>query len=674
MYSGYSLHGPEDIQVVLPEHGAVLGRATLLSPTTVWTQSGGAAGALAGERTPRVCLDAGGTTIGPLVGEPRWGEGGALGLQFVEVSLEQGRRILSLLDDAVLRGGAEPEASPRPVLEEVTGSERIESILTVISAMNNRGVLRRPGRTVRVMLERMDAARSLLHWRCDEPGVEWGEPPYDIEVVGYNSAYRMRLAGPIARGGWLVTPLPERLWRVRHRWHRRVPAPPKLRARFDHPLWKELGRKEREVVDLSFSGLALRGEPDDLMFPGLFLPLEVERADGECFYLSGEVRHVSSARSDGGRVVGLEIRPRTERDAVLWTGLVSQALSPSARSSEDFLAPLWELYSASGSIHRASGSAEHFDALRRSFFDLGRHAARLPQLFCQTVWPSERGVEASLSSMKPYRHSWLLHQLSQRPAQPDHAPQVPGRILSDTYLRTLEHAQSDPELRWVLCYAESSVPWVDRTHVRFARRMQDGGQSLVMPLRMMTAHCEEPSGQPVGELEIGAATIGEKYLLAGELTRTRPACYVEALDFTRERLDLWSVARVWQGEGLERERRILVARREGIPIAALVLELGHPGTSLVGLLDAARLVSLAPEGRDAYVALLDEARRWYALRGRTSFLYLCEDDGDYAEAARLHDDPSARPCLWIIAASLVPEFLEHLHEQSVGRANNAFPS
>ena len=42
---------------------------------------------------------------------------------------------------------------------------------------------------------------------------------------------------------------------------------------------------------------------------------------------------------------------------------------------------LWELYFASGYFNMASGSAEHFDALRRSFLDLGGRAARLPQLF-----------------------------------------------------------------------------------------------------------------------------------------------------------------------------------------------------------------------------------------------------------------------------------------------------
>ncbi|WP_257458634.1 hypothetical protein [Archangium lipolyticum] len=674
-YSGYSLHGPDGIQVVLPEQGLVLGRATLLSPTAVWALSGSVADALMHERTLRVCLDAGGTAIGPLVGEARWsdagGRGTALGIQLVGVSPEQGRQILSLLDDAVLRGSAEPEASPLPVQEEVSGGERIESILTAIAAMSNKGVLRRPGRTVRVVLERLDAEAGLLHWRCSEPGAEWGEPPYELEVTGYNSAYRMRLAGPVAGGERLVTRLPERLWRVRHRWHRRVPAPPGLRARFDHPLWKELGRRERELVDLSFSGLALRGGSDDLVFPGLFLPLEVETADGESIYLSGEVRHVSSARGDGQRVFGLAVRPMTERDAVEWTRLVSRSLCPSTRTSEELLEPLWELYGASGYFALVGRHSEHFSELRRSFIDLGRRAAQLPQLFCQTVWPSERGVEASLSSLKPYRYAWMLHQLGRRPGRPDNVPHVPGQILRDTYLRTLEHSQGDPAFRWMFCYAESTVPWMYRTHLRFAQRMQDGGQSLVMPLRMMDVECGEPSGQPREDLDIGPASIGEKYLLAGQIARTRPACYVEALDFTRDRLELWGVSRLWQEAGLERERRILVARRQGVPLAALVLELGHPGTSLIRLLDAARLFPLSRDGRSAYVALLDEARRWFALRGRSSFVYLCEDGGEYAKAARLHDDPEAQPCLWIISASLVPEFLEHIHEQSIGASQRS---
>jgi hypothetical protein len=579
-------------------------------------------------------------------------------------------------EHGVLLGQATPlsptEASLRPVKEDISGAERIETILTAIAAMSNKGVLHLPGHKVPVVLEHLDAEQGLLHWRCAEPGLEWGEGPYELEVSGYNSAYRMSLSVPTAWGEWLVTPLPERLWRVRHRWQRRAPAPPGLRARCEQPSRSEQRRRECEVVDLSFSGLALRGS-DDLAFPGRILTLELETADGESLTLSGEVRHVSSAQADGRRVFGLEVQPRTARDATRWTRLVTQSLCPTTSTSETRLEPLWDLYADSGYFNLAGKSVAHFDELRRSFMALGQRAAELPGLFCHTVLPSERGVEASLSSVKPYRHSWMLHQLARRPGQPAQTHQVSGQVLRDIYLRTLEHSQGDSEFRWLFCYAESTVPWVQRTHVRFAQRMQDSGQSLVMPLRMMDVECGELSGQSAVDLDIGPASIEEKYLLASTITRTRPACYVEALDFRHEHLELDGISQAWQGAGLERERRILVARRQGVPLAALVLEVGQPGTNLFRLLDTARLFPLSPEGRSAYVALLDEARRWFALRGRSAFVYLCEDEGDYAKEARLHDDPATQPRLCIISASLVPEFLEHIHEQAIGRSRKTPP-
>lgn len=670
--SGYSLHGAQGLQVVLPDEGRVLGPVTLLSPTTVWARTEDSFGPLARERTLRVCLDSPAGRIGPFTGELRWGDAGgqgtAFGLQLLDVTSSQGQQILAWVEEVLRRGDAEPESSPRPVQEEVTGAERIAAILGSIAAVSNKGMLRQPGRTVRVVLERLDTERGLLHWRCHEPSPDFGPSPHEIEVVGYNSAYRMRLPASWSGEGWLVTALPERMWRVRHRWHRRGAAPEGLRALFAHPLWGELGGREREVVDVSFSGLSLRGDAEDLLFPGLFLPLRVETREGERIELSGEVRHVSVSAQDGRRVAGLEVRPRTPEDSTRWTHLVSKALHPSTRPGEALLEPLWELYAASGYFNLAGKTSDHFDAMRRDFMDVGQRTANLPHLWCQTVWPSERGVEASLSSLKPYRHAWMLHQLGRRPGKPALAPEVPGQILRDTYQRTLEHAQGDPDLRWMFSYGEATVPWVERTHMRFGRRMQhQGAQALVMPLRLMDVECAEPSGQPPGPLDIGPATIGEKFLLAHEISRTRPACYVEALDFTREQMDLGGASRPWKEAGLERERKILVARRQGVPLAALVVELGQRGANLFRLLDSARLFPLSPRGRDAYVALLDEARRWFTSRGRTAFVFLCEDDGGYAKVARLHDDPSTQPALWIISASLVPEFLEHINEQSYGR-------
>jgi hypothetical protein len=175
--------------------------------------------------------------------------------------------------------------------------------------------------------------------------------------------------------------------------------------------------------------------------------------------------------------------------------------------------------------------------------------------------------------------------------------------------------------------------------------------------------------------EIGPPTREEKALLAAEVARTRPPSYIDALDLTPERLDMAEAANTWQNFGLQRERQFLVARRGGEPMAILILEVGQPGTNLFRLLDATRLFPLAPNGKEAYVALLDEARRWYARRGGDTFLYLREDgDNSYAETARLHDSDEAEPYLWIISSKLVPDFLEYLSELTVGRLPRSRPT
>ncbi|WNG43816.1 PilZ domain-containing protein [Archangium minus] len=675
-YSGYSLHTqPEQgINLILSQPGISCSRVTRLSPTAVWALPEPGAELPPRERTLQLLLDDNGRTIGPLRGEILWSDprryDAPIGIQLVDVTVEQGRQILSTLDAAVRQGRALPAVSPQPIEEAIVEPERICSILKSVCVMKHQGVLRQLGRTLRVSLEYFDVMTSQLHWRLEEPGTGWGAAPYDIEVVGHNSAYRLRVPALETRGGRMVTPIPRRMWKVRHRWHRRVPAPAGLRARFHHPLWGELGLLEREAVDVSFNGLCLRSPAEDLIFPGLLLqPLELWGEGDEPILLRGEVRFVGD--KDGQRVFGLQVTPCTPLDEARWIQLVSQALCPATRGGEELLEPLWELLVDSGYFNLSGKKTEHFEELRASFLETSQRAAHLPRLFCQAVWPSKRGVEATLSSVRPYRHSWLVHQLAKRPGKPD-GDVAPGQILRDIHVRTLEHAQSDPDFRWLVAYVESTVPLIERVHMAYARALAERGEALVMPVRLMDVHCNERSGLPSGGFELSPARADEKTRLAEEIARTRPACYVEALDLSRERMDLRDTAATWHAAGLERERQVLVARRGGVAVAAIILELGQPGSNLFRLLDAARLFPLTPEGPDAYVALLDEARAWYARRGRTSFVFLREDEDDsYTATARLHDEPDAQPCLWLLSARMLPEFLEYVSEATVGRLTPA---
>lgn len=670
--AGYSIHGMGDnsieLSVAAPE--AVSGRVTRLSPTMAWVLPHHTAELPSDAQTQAVYLRGNGAVIGPLRGQTvRTGPHSrdtTVGIQLVDVSVEQGRQILAMLNEALRRGVAEPAASALPIQEEIVDRERIRAVLSGIAAIGNKGVLRRMGRTLRISIEQCDAETGELRWSTEDVSQsDWGEAPYDIDIIGYNSAYRLRLTQATARGNRMVTPMPSQLWRIRHRWHRRVPAPPGATIRFKHPLWRELPTIERPAVDLSLGGFCIRNAPDDLVFPGLHLPdIELDTGDGERIRLKGEVRYVA-ARAGG--VCGVAVTPHPS-DEPAWVRFVSQTLCPTTRTSENLLEPLWDLFIMSGYFNLAGKTAEDFDILKRDFVTLARRAAQIPQLFCQTVWPSERGIEATLSFAKVYRNSWMLHQLAKRPGKPPAVAHVPGQILRDIYLRTFEHSQSDPDYKWALSYAESTTAFVEKSHLRYGRRMAHTGQSLVMPVRMMHANSNEFSGVPADGIQFDLATAEEKGLLLEEIARTRPPCYIEALDFTPERLEMRAMVDTWRGYGLQRERQILVARRDGRPLAALILETGEPGTNLFRLMDAARIFPLAPDAKQVYVPLLDEARRWYLERNVDTFLYLREDqDTSYAHAAHLHDSDEAEPFLWIISSKLVPDFLEYVSELTVGR-------
>jgi hypothetical protein len=672
--SGYSLKGsgPTAITCAVGRPDAVLGEVTRLSPTVVWVTPRQPLMDMADARTFPVYLACSGVTIGPLNGAyirtDSDAANGPVGLQLVGVTLEQGRGILAFLSDALRVGVAEPAASALPVQDTIRDAERIRSIFVAICASGNKGVLRRQGRpVVRMVLERFHGATGQLEWRTEEPDLDWGSAPYDIDVIGYNSAYRMRAEAGEAQGDRLFTALPTELFRIRHRWHRRVAAPEGVHARFHHPLWRELGLVRREVVDLSFSGLCLRCKPQDLLFPGLLPPLiELELGEGQRVSVRGEIRFVSSVREDGTVLCGLSVLPYSS-DEARWVRFVSQTMCPATRTSEGLVDELWDLFNRSGFFSLGGSTPAEFDELKQNFASLAKKAAEVPQLFCNAVWPSERGIEATLSFTKPYRNAWLGHQVAKRPGKPPAGVQEAGAIMRDIYLRTFEHPQSDPDFHWVVAYVEALNPWINKAHVKYAQRQMELGSGLAYTrkIQKMKAYSHELSGRDHG-FDVGPATPGELSLLAATISHQFPECYTEALDLTRDRLDLGPVTQKWKSFGMERERNVLVARRHGIPYAAAIVELGQLGANLFRLLDNTRMFSLLGEGPRAYAALMDAARRWYAARNRPSFLYLREDEGgDYVQECGLHDGPD--PYLWIISSKLVPDFLEHISELTIGR-------
>jgi hypothetical protein len=545
--------------------------------------------------------------------------------------------------------------------------------LSALTAVGSGGVLSLAGKSVRASVARVEPEKGRIHWKTEGRLLEQADAdpsePVRGSIIGYNSVYRFSLTDLEEVEGGLVTALPAEVNRVRHRWFRRVPVRTTLRVRFEHPLWEEIEPVWRDVLDISLGGIRFATElSQDLLFPALSLPyIEIETQYGTVIHLRGQIRNVLPPREGEPSSCGASVTPLSPEDEIWWMRLVSGMLyDHTTQTSEHLTEPLWDLFKDSGYMNLAGKSAESFTFLKRRISSVSRRAAIAPQLMCQAVWPSDRGVEASLSFCKAYKQSWMVHQLAKRRSSSENVADR-AQILWGIYTRAFEHSQSDPDMRWVISYVESTVPWVARTHFAFAQRFAATGESLALPVRMMSVSCAE-AGDPQEEtFEIGPATPWEKMRVLAAIARVRPQSYREALDFTSEHIDLTDVAREWRRFGFERERAILVARSGHQPIAALVVEAGEVGTNLFCLLDSARLIPLTPDGKRAYVQLMDEARAWFAVRRRTSFLYFREDDDQsYEKAAQLHDEPG-EPYLCIMSARVLPDFLEHVCEISGSR-------
>lgn len=670
---GYWVNENSGVELVLPDEGGITFRVTRLSPTALWLSTPVPVN-LPARRPTTVSLRRGTDTIGPMRGQLVYldatsdmSRGPCVGFRLIGISIERGQQMLALVGALSREGLVEPVTQPPSVEEELTEPARINAIVRALASVGNDGLLGDPRTRVAIRLDRIDPGTGKVEWTTDVP-YSWGEGPYVVDVVGYNSVYRLFLPSVALVEGRTLSPMPTTIQRVRHRFFRRTAVQSPMIAQFRHPVWRDIPENPHEVRDVSYGGLCFTIIPEeDLIFPGLVIPfLVVDAGDGDPVCLRGQVRSVVPSAGDEEAFCGISVTAYSSEDEAKWIRLVSRLLYGTTQTSENMTQPLWSMFEESGYFKLAGKTTEEFLELKRCFFDVGERATQSPQILCQVVWPSERGVEGSGSFLKAYESAWMGHQLAKRPGTSPEGIKEAGLILRDIYLRVFEHPQTDPNFRWAICYVEPTVPWIARTHLEFAERHAESGDAMCVSLRMMNVRCEESTGLVVPGVEIGRATAQEKAILIDLIRETHPHCYAEALDFVPGRIDLDEVADLWQQSGFERRREILVARRDGDPIAVMVMETGEVGTNLFRLLDATRLFSLADDAASVYPALMDEARRWYRARGRSSFLYLREDqDTSYVEAAKLHD--ISDPSLWIISARLVPDFLEHICETTSPR-------
>jgi len=560
-------------------------------------------------------------------------------------------------------GDGRPRSLPSSggTAEVVTDADRIRSMCHALTANHCQGVLHTADGAVRVRgLATRPGQDLALLWEVSEEPRE----PGLLELHGPLSSFEL----PIRRhrfDGALATDLPEWVARTRRRrWQRTDVTGAEIS--FEHPLHRGL-TVCAPLLNLSRGGVAFDAASVEQPLPvGLQLRnARIRVGNRRCLALV-EVRHATGAVR-GGRL-------RAD-DPAAWNELVGVRQHPGTRLEDGSSEGLWGLYADSNYFDLSGKSRQHFSTKRRDYQAAGKKLCSSPRLACKVVYTSRSGeYEAALTAARTYRHTWFGFHMAKRKGISEDG--VAAReVLRRIHLRTYEHVLDDPDTRWVLGYVQHlpGLHFPRMIHVAFPEYCLPTGRSCVVSFRALQLESARAVRPLPGGYTVRRASSPDLDVVADVIARERPRPYVEALDFTRDRLRMSGIEADWSRAGMRRERQIFVASRGEETLAALVVESASDGVHLYDLLDCARLFALVEGGEDAFDALLELAREWFLDQGKPHFVYL-QENGEFDASVGRDQVDLGTADLTVLSADLLPDFLEQIWEATSKRPATTPPA
>ncbi len=643
-----------------------------LCPSRIWLGPGNYDGFRQGQSMDlTLCL--GSIEIGPLhglLGTIEYNSAGRPSFAAValrDVSLERAREIMVVIrklyrDDLIVL-----HANPPMRREIIDGAPRIRRAIRAIFSETGVGrIYTEKGFSGELRVTGIEP-ESDMPLRCAMDGF-FVRPPFTVEMSGCHFHYRFMVIRIRRIQGGVAFPVPSRVEVFRRRRWRRTEAPSGYQVSFRHPQFSGMTVRA-PLVDVSREGMGFEADPiANVLYPGMELgEIQVQGPGHDGVTIKGKVSWVPLDNRDGsGRAVcGVRIEGYAPEDP--WVGFFEQFLYPTTANGAFWTDDVWDVYTESGYFALSGKNPKSFAPLKKHFSNVSRAFRSSPQVGSMVVWPSPRGTVATVSMTKIYHGTWLGHQLALHPRKRPSNVQS-RKILRDIYLHAFEHAQGDPDSRWLLAYAEEHVSWNHMVHDDFASRNRSSGLAFVQPFNLMEASCFRARLPRPSMLEIGPPREGELELLLSSIKRVRQRAYLSALDLTMSRFYMEELKRKMNDAGLHRERSLLIAREKysGELLAACIMELGSAGLNLFRLLDGVRLFSLRPGAEDTYPYLLDEARVWYLSKGREVFTCFSEsNERNVANKAGLAD--LGPGFMWVISVKILPDFIEYLFESTVPR-------
>jgi hypothetical protein len=422
---------------------------------------------------------------------------------------------------------------------------------------------------------------------------------------------------------------------------------------------------DRPLLDLSARGFAFAIEPEsDLLFPGDRLSWVRIRFQDEVFEGRGVVRRIAPHRDSPLYSCGVEIMefadPSQEQR---WRQRVFRYVHPRAIVVRPEVAARqsWQVLAESGYVRLWTPS---------------ENQARLKDAYSQTWSRAERGVGhlmlverrgetvGTLAGSLLYPRTWLIHQLGVTERERAGL----GSFMSlayELYSGLLFLFQHEADADYFVIYAERDRKWTEALYGNFTAQCPDQSALSYGFNRVFRRVLGPPVSMVVAvdpEVEVAAADADSLELLAAALASSSSAVAYDALAYAPEQLELRDFSTHCAALGVERTRRVYVARERGLPVAALVAESGDEGVNIFGLMNRCFIVSLTSEPVSSQVklALLSKAEQHYAELDKPQYIFLDDLEADPAFVTLCGYELISEGIRFIAHKRVVPAWLSYL--------------
>lgn len=422
---------------------------------------------------------------------------------------------------------------------------------------------------------------------------------------------------------------------------------------------------DRPLLDLSARGFAFVTEPEsDLLFPGDRLGFLRITFQDEVFEGRGVIRRIAPHRDSGIYLCGVEIMEFADASQVQrWQRRVFRYLHPRAVVVEPEVATrrAWQVLAESGYV-RLWTPPESQQRLQAAYSETwstagpGNGHLMLVERRGETV--------GTLAGSILYPKTWLVHQLGVTERERGGL----GTFMSlayELYSGLMYLFQHEPAAEYFVIYAERDRKWSEALYENFTAQCPDQSALAYDDNRVFRRVVGAPVSTIVAldpSLEVTAAD-GPSLLAVARALQARSSPVVsDALAYGPGDIDLNEFEGQCHELGCQRARHVFVARRRGVPVAALVAESGDEGVNLFGLMNRCFIVSLRPGPLLPAVkaALLGKAERHFDELDKRHFIFFDEPDADAAFVNLCGFELISEGMRFIAHKRVVPTWLSYL--------------